>query len=250
MADPNIKYFSPGTGIDLVFNLDSQSPVSRSSIIFDCDYKKKIMVVAQSTPPILKSSQYKQLHVSTLVKKELAEVVRYGFSCSIEKIIGNYKLANRKTAPAIFLKYYTPSIEVNIRSAYRLHPSQSFDVMGKIIYNNEEFFSGRHFKIHNISITGAGLLIPKFIAGKVNPLNEIEPGKEAIIGLILKIADNEDDLTTVTSRVRFMRANSNYNKKFGFSGVKFERLRIADEEELSKFIHEAQLHEIRHLNIL
>ncbi len=126
------------------------------------------MIIAQTTPQIFPSTSFDQMHVTTLVKKELAQKFRVGYKCEIKNFLSNYKLANNNTIPAIQIQYHLPPIELNIRSAFRLKPTAKHEVLGKLIFNGKSYFSGKDFKVFNISITGIGFLIPKTIKGKIN----------------------------------------------------------------------------------
>lgn len=240
----------PGLGVDLVFNLDTLSPISKSSIVFDQDEKLRQVTVAQPTPKISKDYKYDQMHLSTLVTKELSGKVRLGYKCKIIKLINKYQLANQGVADAILLEYQEPLVEINIRAAFRLYPNTSFDVMGKLFYHGKEFYSGIHFKIYNVSVSGIGLLIPKKIKKDRNPLLDIETNKTGKIGLLLKKTGKSDDIITIESDIKVVRSNSNFNAMSGFAGLTFAELLQKNETALNKFIHEAQLHEIRQTNRL
>ena len=207
------------------------------------------MIVAQTIPPIPASARFNRMHVTTLVKKGMSEVVRYGLKCDIIEVIDDYRLGDGKPVPAIVLKNYPPPRAVNIRRAYRLRPNPSFDVAGKLLYHREECISGRHFKVHDVSLTGIGLLIPKLVDGRRNPLMGMEPGAEIETEWIFKEPPPGGSITTVSNKIKVVRFRGNYSRKYGFAGFAFERMKKADEERLARFIHEAQLHEIRHLRL-
>jgi hypothetical protein len=248
MAENNNLILKPGMGVDLVFNLNSLSPRSRPSIIFDFNTQKKQIIVAQPTQRISLDTTYDELHISSLIRGELSSKVRMGYTCRILDILNGYQLANHGKADALLIEYSEPLKEINIRAAYRFHPNDSFDVMGKLSYNREIYYSGQHFKIQNISINGLGLLIPKKVLKTRNPLLDIQTHSMAKIGIILKYGLTDEMIETLDCDLQVVRSNSDYNDRCGFAGCAMINLSTDYEEALNKFIHNAQLHEIRKIN--
>jgi hypothetical protein len=235
-------------GVDLVFDLDSLSPKSKSSLIYDCDESRKQIIVAQPNQKIHKTSNIGQMHISSLLKKELSSKIRLGYSCKIIDIIKDYSLSNQVKTEALLLEYHPPAIEINIRSAFRFRPNSIFEVFGKLVVNKEIFYSGRHFKFHDISVSGIGILIPKKILKERNPLLDLKSDGYAKIGILLKNAEKEDFISTIECDVKIVRTNMDYNQLSGFAGFSMLNLNQEQEETLNRFIHNAQLHEIRKLN--
>ncbi len=246
MIDENENYFKPGIGVEIVLNLNYEVPMTRSSIIFEADAKKKTLIIAQSTPQILPSTEFKEMHITTLVKKELDVKFRVGYKCKVLNFIKDYKLSNQKLIPAIEIQYEKKPVEINIRSAYRLPPSSKFEVLGKMIYNGESFFTGNEFNIYNVSISGLGILIPKTIKTERNPLMDMEAGEVAKVGLVLKNnSGKKEEILTVSSSIRVMRIKGNHTEDNSFAGMQFIEIKNVFEEKLGKFIHEAQMFDIR-----
>lgn len=248
MNKENEFLLKPGMGVDLVFNLDSLSPLSKSSIVFDCDESRRQVIVAQPAQRIHKDYQFKQMHISSLIKKELSAKIRLGYSCKIVDIIKEYSMANQEKTEAILLEYSPPAQEINIRSAFRFHPNPNFDVYGKIVIDNAIYYSGRHFKFHDISITGIGILIPKKILKERNPLLDLKANSYAKIGILLKIGNREDSVFTIECDIKVIRTHMEYNLLSGFAGFSMVNLTQDQEETLNRFIHNAQLDEIRKVN--
>ena len=248
MNKENDFFLRPGMGVDLVFNLDSLSPVSRSSIVFDCDESIRQVIVAQPVQRIHKDNQFNQMHISTLIKKEPFTKSRLGYSCKIIDIIRDYNLSNSEKAEALVLEYTPPALEINIRSAFRFQPNPSFEVLGKLVVNNEIFYSGRHFKFYDISITGIGILIPKKIMKERNPLLDLKTDSHGKIGILLKSGEKGETVSTIDCSIKVVRTNMDYNPLSGFAGFSMLNLNHDHQETLNRFIHNAQLHEIRKIN--
>lgn len=236
----------PGMGIDLVFNIDSMTPVIRTSIIFE-NMERRI-IVAQPRNRIHPDDKYSTLHISSLTSDTTQEKIRKGYLCSIKKFIDTFKLANGTLIPALELEYSDPLIEMNIRSAYRFTPGPAYSVMGKLVFRDMEYYSGTHFKIFDISLTGMGVLIPKRIKKTANPLLNISKKAKIKTGLLLKGTEEKEVIYTIETDLKIIRVNPNYSEKNIYVGLKFENLRPEDENSLNSFIHNGQLHEIRSQN--
>lgn len=249
MTESLENVFSPGTNVEVVFNLNSLSPVTRPSLIFDTRSKKKEFIVAQTTPKILPNFQFEEMHITTLVTGELARKTRYGIRCSIQGFETDYKLGNDNTTDVVIVRHEAKLSEVNIRSAFRLTPTKKFSVIGKLLHNGQQYYSGTDFSILDISLTGLGILVPKKVEGNRNPLLQMECGKAATIGLALKYTVDENVvLEKIAAAVRIVRINPNYSDKAMLCGVRFMKVKAEHEEAMNHFIHEAQLEQIRQLN--
>ncbi|GAB6094167.1 hypothetical protein JCM14469_04190 [Desulfatiferula olefinivorans] len=248
MVDTKDLILKPGLGIDLVFDLDSLSPSSKPSIVFDCNDRTRRVIVAQPTHRINPATVSRQMHISSLVRKELSSKVRLGYLCRVLEAINGYSLANQGKADALLIEYIPPLMEINIRAAYRFHPNASHEVLAKLVYHDQIYYSGRHFKLHNISINGVGLLIPKKILKDRNPLLDIQNSSSGKIGIILKYAEDGGAISTFDCDFTVVRTHTDYNALSAFAGCSLVNLSPDAEEMLNKFIHQAQLHEIRKLN--
>lgn len=248
MTKQNSSVLKPGIGVDLIFNLSSISPLVKPSIIFELNNNK--VVVAQPQRKISTEHKFATMHISSLIPNELSIKTRQGYLCRIVKLIDDYKLANDNSTQALLLEYQEPLLEMNIRAAFRFQPNSTHSVIGKIVYKGKEFYSGVHFKVFDISISGIGFLIPKKIKKSINPLSDIAKNSSAKIGLLLRSTEDKEEIITIESEINVVRTNSEYNEISGFAGVSFQNLLQQSEESLNKFIHNAQLFEIRKSNRL
>ncbi len=238
--------YRPGTKIEVVFEMDSDTPIVLPSLLYECDHQAMQMTIAQTRPEILPSLQSKNMTVTTLVNDELHRKCRAGVDCRILEFSKTYRLSNNKTASAIRIGYTPDSLQIiNIRSAYRFRPNTVFRVDSTIRNDASTFLSERDFKIDNISFTGIGLLIPRQVGGVVNPMMDVVVGQTLTIELrLIDTRENPRD-TIMTCDVVVVRKESEFNRKSGFAGVRLTGLSHQDVEKLSRFIHHAQLHEIR-----
>ena len=245
--------FTPGNGVELVFNLNSLSPLSRPSMIFDSSPRKKELIISQTTPKLLKTFTYDTLHLTALKNNDQNERIRLGIECKIKGFINNYELNKETKEEALLLEYKEKLQEVNIRSAFRIRPNNRYSIIAKVGCKNQEYYSGKHFKIFDISLTGLGLLIPNTPDRKTNPLIALEPGDTGIIGVILKEPGNEESVPEIKklfNKIKIVRINKKFNPRYVLIGCQFKSWERNDEETLGSFIHKLQLHEIRHLQQL
>jgi len=244
------KIFKPGRGVEIAFNINSLSPVIRSSIIFECDHDNHTLFLAQSTPPMLPGRDLDKMALTTTVTGKLSRVTRIGISCKITEYINNYQLSGNNTAKALKVEYSPSTFEGNIRSAYRHSACTEFNIGGILTFQEKQYISGKNFKLLDISITGTGLLIYKKIKNKKNPMLEIKAGSAIKLNLLLVSAlpDKPVIKKSIEIKASAIRTNNNYNKMFGLLGIKFTKISRKDEMILSHFVHEAQLFELRKQN--
>jgi len=241
------KIFLPSVGVDIVFNMNSLVPYSRSSIIYDVDFKKKEIIIAQPLSPFSKNTVFKELHLTTITR-ENARKIRVGIECVQFKIIDDYALANRAKVAAVLIRYDLPVQETNIRSAFRLPLSTKYIIKGKILYNGLEYFTSRDFSIRDVSLAGFGILIPKKRNQNLNPLMNIKTKEDFIIGIVLLNMDEDKPMGTLPLKVQVIRHNTAYSDTHSLMGLKILSLKSKGELILNKFIHEAQIAELKRLS--
>ncbi|MFH2058448.1 MAG: PilZ domain-containing protein [Pseudomonadota bacterium] len=241
------KTFPPSTGVDIVFNMNSLAPYSRSSIIFDVDFDNQEITIAQPLIPFSKNTRYKELHMTTITQNNTRKV-RLGITCTHLKIINEYPLANGSIVPAVKIKYELPIIEINIRSAFRLPLSSKFMIKGKILLDDLEYYSPRDFSIHDISLTGMGLMIPKKRGDRNNPLTELTINQELLVGVTLINMDLDVPFGTLPIKSQVERINHDYSRTHTLVGLSILTLKPDSETILNKFIHDAQIDELKRLS--
>ena len=247
MTHVDDSVLKPGTGIDLVINLHSLTPLSSSSVIFESDTKRKILIVARPEQRLnIKDLKSNTLHVSALARDKAGKINRIGFLCTLAKCLESYRLANGTTTQALVLSY-TPKAElVTVRSAFRYIPSSTHEALGKMVIAGHDFFSGKDFRISDISLAGVGLILPKEVNRCQNPLTALDVGRIARFGIVLRDHTQESEtIEAIETIVEVRRINRRFNEKAIFVGCRFNRISSACEEILCRFIHNAQLHEIR-----
>jgi len=241
------QIFLPSVGVKIIFNMNSLTPYSRASIIYDVDFDNEAITIAQPLTLFSKNTVFKELHLTSIVHDKNRKI-RVGVECSHFKLIDQYTLAGETNVPAVLLKYELPVKETNIRSAFRLPLSTKHIIKGKILYNNLEYSSSRDFSIRDVSITGLGLIIPKKRNGNLNPLTEIKVNEKIMIGIILIHMDQDKPVGTLPIKAQIARVNPKYSSTHSLMGLKILNLKSDYETILSKFIHDAQIDELKRMS--
>jgi len=230
----------------LVFNMNSLNPVSQSSIIYDTDFQKNTITIAQPIVPITKKTSFDQLHITTITQS-LQNTVRAGIECISFEFLDQYRLANQTISKALALRYKLPVMETNIRSAFRLPLSRKHTIKAKILYKQTEYYTAKDFGIRDISYTGMGLVIPKNKAAVPNPLTTINKADIIAIGVILVDRGEEKPVGTFPVKAIVVRVNKNYSASHILAGLKITEMGQENEILLNRFIHNAQIDELKRL---
>lgn len=245
-VDPVEKFFPTGRKIDLAFNLESLYPTVRSTIIHECDYHTKRMILSQTNPKLFPDRNYRKMEATTLVGPQESETMRIGIECDIINFESDYQLSAGQTEAAVVVRYDLPLKRTNIRGAYRIQPNPKYNIQGKLTYNDTSYVAGKGFKIHDISATGIGIPVVKTVNNRQNPLYHLEKGNQLECEIILSDALKNRDIKIQTS-IKIVRNYSLSNRARNFIGGKYMGLNPNDSENLFQFIHSAQTYEIRNM---
>ena len=241
------KIFFPSVGVNLVFNINTDFPNSKSSIIYDTDLKKQTITIAQPRIPVTQNTPFEQLHLTTLIYINQRRL-RIGIRCKPVRFISNYPMANGTPVKAVVVQYRLPAIETNIRSAFRLPMTSRYAVKGKIVYNKQEYRTPGDFKIKDISFSGLGLVILEKKGQRPPPLSALTTGTKMIMGLALVDRDQPGAVTTVPVQIQVARIDMNYSELHTLIGLKITNITREDEEVLNQFIHTAQIEELKRIS--
>ena len=241
--------FAPSTGVDLVFNMHSPVPTSRSSIIFDAQFNDNTITIAQPFVPVSPKTQFTTLHVTTTVPGRQKQI-RVGMACQPLRFIDHYPLAGNAVSKALVLQYTPPAVETNIRSAFRLPLGSRHIVRAKLIFREAEFYTAADFKIRDISFAGMGIMIPKKVKTRPNPLCRLAYNDILPMGLVLVDTRKEDTMGTLPVKAKVKRINTDFSKTHILAGLKVIQISKDSESLLNKFIHDAQIDELKRLSAL
>lgn len=239
--------FLPSVGVDLVFNINTDFPISKSSIIYDANYKKRLLVLAQPVVPITADTAYEQLHLTTLIYIDQRRL-RIGIRCNPVKFVNNYPMAGGTPVKALVVQYQLPAKETNIRSAFRLSMTSKYAVKAKLVYQKQEYRTPSDFKIKDISFSGLGLVILEKKGNRKNPLSALKPGTELIMGLALVDNDQPAAAKTLPVKIQVARINANYSETHTLIGLKITGITRQNEDALNQFIHAAQVEELKRIS--
>jgi len=227
--------------------MNSLEPYSRSSIIYDVDFKNETITIAQPLTAFSNKTVFKELHITTIIQGKIKKA-RFGVKCHGFKLIDQYLLANKTRVQAVVLEYKPPIMETNIRSAFRLPLSTKFIIKAKILYGNFEYCSPNDFSVRDISLNGIGIVIPKPKNKTSNPFFEIKTNDEIALQIILIHTDKEKPVGMIPIRAHITRINPGYSNSHILMGLKIINLSNPNEGVLNKFIHDAQIEELKRLS--
>jgi len=239
--------FQPSVGIDLVFDMNSLAPYSRSSIIYDADYRSRTVTIAQPLRVITRNTVFKELHLTTIIN-HVKRKVRAGIACKPVKFLKEYELANFKKVQAVVLDYTPPIKEMNIRSAFRMPMSAKYIIKAKIIFKDAEYISSKDFAVKDVSLGGAGVILPKKKGKVINPLAEVQMSDELVIGMVLINIEYPKPVGTVPMKAEIVRLNQHYSDTHIMLGLKITKMTEKGEDLLNKFIHDAQIDELKRMS--
>ena len=239
--------FLPSVGVDIVFDINSLDPYARSSIIYDTDFKKNTITLAQPLTPLNDKIKFRELHLSTVIQRK-SKKLRIGLTCKKFQIIQNYSLANDKIVEAVQVEYEPSAKEINIRAAFRLYLGSNFNVKGKLIHQKMEYLTPRDFSIRDISAAGIGIIIPKRRKDIPNTLSSIRRNQEIPMGLSLVNMKQDKPVGSLLIKAKLIRINTDYSESNILAGLRIITLKPDDEIILNRFIHDAQVEELKRLS--
>lgn len=241
------KIFYPSVGVNLVLNLNTDSPISKSSIIYDVDFKKQTIILAQPTIPITPSTQLDDLHLTTLVYMNQRRL-RIGIHCIPIRFINNYPMADGTTIKAIEIQYRLPASETNIRSAFRLSMPSRYTIKAKITHDEHEYRTSGDFKIKDISFSGLGVVILEKKGERPPSLSVLKAGTKMIMELALVDRDRPGATEILPVQIQVARTNINHSETHTLVGLKITNITREDEARLNQFIHRAQIEELKRIS--
>ncbi len=238
------KIFLPSVGCDLILDSSSLTPKILPTIIYETNIHKKTITIADPGSSFTPETEWKQLHLTTILSTEKRKL-RAGLVCKPIDFLPAYQLAGKDKVKAIVLSFEPQTIEINIRSAFRLVLDTRHTIQAKLVYQKNEFFSPDYFRVRDISVTGAGLLIPKKNHNGTNPLLILTKNEPIAMGL--RLVDTVEHLFKgpLALAGRIQRVLPGFSETSCLVAMKFIGMEPEFENILSEFIHTAQIHQLR-----
>ena len=132
--------------VHMVFELSDSNRV-RKTIVYDIVGKK--IILAQTSPPLLRSHLGERVRISFAIKKKSIKNTLLAFSAEIKEYIPKYEMNSYQTVPAVVLHQITGLKEIERRMFYRITPPPNHDL--EVILGNEKM------NVIDISLGGAKL---------------------------------------------------------------------------------------------
>ena len=132
MAKPDLRrIIQPAQHLELLFAAyEEEHRVDvRDTVIYDVYRRAKSFVVAQTQPPVLKSTVGEAIEPTFLWQsKPEDDPLRYAFHTTIQELITDYALSQGQGVQAIRLAYPKYLYERNIRFSYRVRPIKQYPI--------------------------------------------------------------------------------------------------------------------------
>ncbi len=238
------EIFRPSTGVDLVFDTNSPTPYARASIIYDADHRNSRITIAQPRRIITRNTEFEELHLTTIVNT-IKRKIRVGIACEPVQFMKEYRLAGFETVQALALEYDLPIVEMNIRSAFRMPLTGKYVTRAKLVYKEQDFITSKDYHIKEMSLSGLSIVFRRKKGKVQNPLSAMKVKEDVIFGMILIDTEQDKKLGTVPLQAQIVRVNPNYSDTHTRIGLKITRLTDQGEDLLSRFIHDAQIEELK-----
>ena len=125
-------HIKSGVNVDCVLEVCEQERVLdvRKSQVYELN--DKVLIISQTTPPILSSFKGRSLSVTYVNNKD---GIRMGISGKISRIVDDYKLSSSEKVRAVFLSDLTEEKQHNLRFAFRVRPPKTYKL---ILYNSHK----------------------------------------------------------------------------------------------------------------
>ncbi len=210
----------PGLNIRIVTDIDltKERIHVRSSIIYDT--KGSTITIAQTDPPVLKSTLRKEVVITYLVHDKKGPV-RYGFPALVTGFVDNYKLSSSNEVRAVTVSRRTEAQPYSIRMFYRVEPTGK-SKLSMTIYDKE-------VNLLDVSLGGARFSHDKRLNLEDNAMVEayinVDGATHVLEGRILRVWDGE---------------NERFRGELGFAAIEFVNMNKALEHALSRKIREIE----------
>lgn len=231
--------FRPGSVAAVVSDLGTGHPVLRPARVHECDANSRCVVISQTTPP-LGPGDGRGLHLTGVVQSADGEGIRLGTSAVIVEAIPAYRLPRGQSEPAVRLRLGGRLRPMNMRTAYRLRPHERIRMELTLMRGSEQFRSGEHLILYDLSIGGVGFVIPRRSGGMRNPLLDIAVGDEMRMDLTVAVV-GDDAPTCIQCDLQVVQVNPAYNQVSAYAGIRMASLERDAELRLSRFVARAQL---------
>ncbi|PIE74511.1 MAG: hypothetical protein CSA18_04695 [Deltaproteobacteria bacterium] len=238
------KIFFPSVGCDLIVDSSSLAPKILPTIIYETDIQQKTITISDPGMDFTPDTEWNQLHLTTILSTKKRKI-RLGLACKPTAFLPAYGLAGKDKVKAVVLSFHPQPVEINIRSAFRLVLDTRHTTQAKLVCRKNEFFSPDHFRVRDISITGAGLLIPKNTQHGPNLLLGLTKNEPIAIGMRLVDTVKNQFKGPLALVGRIQRVYFEYSETASLVAVRFLGMDTELEDILSEFIHSAQIHQLR-----
>ncbi len=238
------KIFFPSVGCDLILDSSSLTPKILPTIIYEINIHQKTITISDPGISFGPDIKWNQLHLTTILSTKKRKI-RLGLTCKPAAFLSAYQLAGKDEVRAVVLSFHPRIVEINIRSAFRLVLDTRHTTQAKLVYRKNEFFSPDYFRVRDLSVTGAGLLLPKNNHHTPNLLLELTKNEPVAMGIRLVDTVKHQFKGPLALVGRIQRVHFEHSEIASLVAMKFLGMDPEFENILSEFIHSAQIHQLR-----
>lgn len=220
----------PGIGVEFFYHSDYEKENAHAmrSIVYDLAGKK--IVLAQSSPSVLRSSVNRTIILTYVVKKD-GQASRVGFPARIVNLIDNYRLSSGQLVPAIVVEQEGEPRSFNLRFSFRIRVSSAGVMAFRI--------GGERVNLIDISLGGARISVRSTMGlrptGRVRVSIAFDDGTfdaEAEILRVWRPAPEKNRQNLDIAALKFINPSSALERALGGAILTLERQRLAGDDEL------------------
>ncbi len=222
------KAIRPGEKLDLILRSsdDREDLLLGITTVYYASSSSHRIIVAQTSPPILKSMIGTTIEASFLTRTEEFDCQRLGFRAVVLNILPNYQLHGGGAGEAVELEYLGGPYERNLRYNFRVEPIVEHPVDLTIFGNNE--------RLNVFDVSAGGLC---FTRRTSNQCRNIEVGDT----LRLSVNLSERERLQLDSRV----VRKFYKGHIEYIGVRFSNMQTKDKQILLSALNRIQRIKLR-----
>lgn len=229
--------------VELFFDSET-APYSREARVYQCNDKRKRILITQTNPPT-KINESTNILLTTISENMAGEVIRIAYKCKILKVIKDYKVGDSIIKNALLIDFYPPKEVVNLRTSYRHQLNSLYKVESTITLSGKNFFSNIHFEIDDISVTGIGIKIPETNVKDSGFKTSIGDSGKIVINLIEPTRNRDKPKKTkLETSIEIVRKSS-MDKNTKNVGIRFCDIDKNYEISINRFINSAQSYDLR-----
>lgn len=228
MPDIRSEAIRPSEKLDLILRSSDEAEDLLLGIttVYDTPSSSNRIIVAQTSPPILKSMIGTTIEASFMTRTKEFDCQRLGFRAVVLNLLPDYQLHGGGAVEAVELEYLGGLYEKNMRYNFRVEPV----VEGPI----DLTIFGVNKRVNVLDVSAGGLCFTRRISSKCRTIE---------VGDRLRLSMNLGEHETLQLEGRVVRKV--YKGHIEYIGVRFSNMLMKDEQILLSTLNRIQRIELR-----